>query len=173
MTGRPCLCCTSGSHERIDVELAAGTPITHIAKRYKVGVDSLKRHKRNHLSPAFTKVALERLREDSAHGAYEATLDRLEHLIDRLDGLLSVAEERKSLLGGANIAREIRQGLELAARLRGELDTRPQVNVVNLMASPEVSQLISVIASTLEPWPEARVAIADKLEAIDVEAEAS
>jgi hypothetical protein len=136
--GRPCKVCTSPRHERVDAELVGGEPMAQISRRYKISVDSLKRHKAAHLSPALTRVALE--------------------------------QDRKSLIGGANVARELRQCLELVARLRGELDTRPVSTVVNVMSSPEFAQIVATIIGTLEPWPDARVAIADRLDAIDVKA---
>ena len=166
---RPCQCCSSPRHERIDVELAGGETLASVARHNQVSVDSLKRHKARHLSPALTAVALEHVREQSARGAYDQTVDRLESLIDRLEDLLAVAEDRKSLVGGANIAREIRSALELVARLRGELDMRPVNVAFNVMASEEFAEVLSTIIGTLEPWPEARVAIADKLNAIDVQ----
>jgi hypothetical protein len=140
-----------------------------IARRYKIGVDALRRHKAAHLSPALVKMALARRTDESAV-AYEATVGRIESLIERLEALLGVAEDRKSLVGGANIARELRQCLELVAKLRGELDERPVSQTINVLSSPEFGRVVATIISTLEPFPEARVAIADKLEAIEAKA---
>jgi hypothetical protein len=170
--GRPCLVCHSPKRERVDVELVGGEPVGAIAKRYRLSPDSIRRHKAAHLSPALTRVAVEHLRDASAGVAFESTVDRIESLIERLENLLTVAEERRSLIGASNLARELRQCLELVARLRGELDDRPQV-AVNILASPEVGRLVATVIAALEPYPAARVAVADRLEAIDVKELAS
>ena len=139
--GRLCLTCHNPRHEKIDVELAGGEPVGAVARRYRLSPDSVRRHKAAHLSPALTRLAVDHLRDESAGAACNATVDRIESLIGRLEDLLSLAEERRSLVGGANVARELRQCLELVARLRGELDDRPQV-ALNILASPEVGRLV-------------------------------
>ena len=133
---RPCTVCCSPHHERVDVELAGGTPLAVVARRHHLSSDAVRRHREAHLSPALRKLSLEKVRAGSAEVAYAATVDRLEDLITRLERLLSVAEEKRSLIGGATLAREIRGGLELVARLRGELSDQPQVAVVNVLSGP-------------------------------------
>ena len=67
--GRPCTVCSSPKHERMDVELVAGQPAPAIARRYKIGVDALRRHKSAHLSPALVRIETEVLRDGSARNA--------------------------------------------------------------------------------------------------------
>ncbi len=165
---RPCSVCTSPKRDRADAELAGGETAAAVAKRYSLSVDALKRHRERHLSPALIKLALERRNEESAVSAYEATVNRLEALLDRLEALLTVAEERKSLMGGANIAREIRQSLELVARLRGELDDRPVSVAVNVLATPEFAGMVGRLIEALAPYPEARLAAAEVLDVEEV-----
>lgn len=155
---RICTVCASPKRSSIDAELAGGNALAAIAKRHRVGRDSLRRHRAAHLSPALARVALKRVGDESARDAFDATVDRLESLIERLEGLLSVAEERKSMIGGANIAREIRQSLELIARLRGELQERPTV-AINVLASPEIVAYTAAIARVIELHPEIRADI--------------
>ncbi len=166
--GRPCTVCASPRHEKIDVEVAGGEPLAQVAKRHRVSVDAIKRHRTNHLSPALVAVSLEHVREESARSAYDATVNRLETLIDRLEDLLAVAEDRKSLVGGANIAREIRSSLELVARLRGELNDRPQNVTVNVLSTGEFASITARLIEALAPWPEARIAAADVLDVEEV-----
>ena len=165
--GRLCTVCTSPRRDRIDSELAGGEPPAAVARRYKVSADSIKRHKSNHLSPALAKVAVERYGADTARTAFDSVVDRVESLVGRLEGLLSLAESKGALTGGSNVAREIRQSLELIARLRGELDDRPQFTTVNVLATPEFAAAVTAILAATEPYPEARIAIADRLDAID------
>ncbi len=165
---RKCTVCTSPRKEKIDAEIAGDEPLAQIAKRHRVSRDAVGRHKKKHLTPALVAVALERMRDESARSAYDATVDRLETLIDRLEDLLSVAEERKSLVGGANIAREIRSALELVARLRGELQDKPQSVVVNVLSTGEFASITARLIEALAPWPEARIAAADVLDVEEV-----
>ncbi|HEV2125084.1 MAG TPA: hypothetical protein VGW38_20230 [Chloroflexota bacterium] len=58
----------------------------------------------------------------------------------------------------------IHKQIELQAKLLGDLDERPQVNV---LVSPEWQQVRSVILSTLAPFAEARTALAARLVAME------
>lgn len=53
--------------------------------------------------------------------------------------------------------------MELLAKLTGELDERPQVNVLNVSASPEWLGIQSSMLEALAPYPEARTAVAGAL----------
>lgn len=79
-----------------------------------------------------------------------------------------MAEDRKSLGGGANIAREIRSSLELVARLRGELNDRPQNVTVNVLSTAEFASITARLIEALTPWPEARIAAADVLDVEEI-----
>lgn len=164
---RVCTICSSPRRDRIDSELAGGESPAGIARRHRLSEDALRRHKTNHLSPALAKVAVERYGNETARTAFESVVDRVESLVVRLEVLLSIAEEKKALTGGSNVARELRQCLELIARLRGELDDRPVVTTVNVLATPEFAAAVTAILSATEAYPEARIAIADRLEALD------
>jgi len=58
--------------------------------------------------------------------------------------------------------REARGNIELLAKLLGELDERP---VINLVAAPEWIQIRTAILVALQPYPEARVTVAEALDA--------
>ncbi len=164
---RVCTICSSSRRDRVDSELAGGESPAVVGRRYRLSPDALRRHKTNHLSPALVKVAVERYGAETARNAFDSVVDRVESLVVRLEGLLSLAEEKKALTGGSNVAREIRQSLELIARLRGELDDRPSVTTVNVLATAEFAAAVTAILSATERYPEARIAIADALDEID------
>lgn len=111
-------------------------------------------------------VSLERER-----GGAVSILDRLERLLARVEAVAGAAERDGATAQFLAAARELRSGLEFAARLTGELDERPSVSV-NILASAEVQQLVAVLLAALGPYPEARIAAASALSVIDVEATA-
>lgn len=160
-----CLTCAHPEIEAINIDLASGKPSPEVAERYGVSVDSLKRHRNGHLTPALIRVAGERRNEASAVPAHE----RLEALYDRASALLSQAEAKGSVMGGAAVLRELRQIVETLAKLSGELDERPTVTV-NLLSTPEVVEFMTRLLAALEPFPEARVAAAAVIDVPALEA---
>ena len=163
---RVCTVCSSPARRAIDEALGRGVPAREIARSHKVGERAVQRHKIAHLSRAMIAVTLERER-----GGAVTILERLERLLARVEAVAGAAERDGATAQFLAAARELRSGLEFAARLTGELDERPQV-AVNLVASSEVQQLVGVLLQALGPYPEARVAAAEALQTIDVEARA-
>jgi O-succinylbenzoate synthase len=150
--GRECSVCASPSREAVDRQLGAGRPAHAIGKEFALGERAVQRHRANHLSAAIAQVMTQSV------GATRI-VDRLEALVEKVSRLVDQAEASGS--NGIMLAacREVRSGLELLARLSGELDERP-TTVVNLLSSPEVQQLFVVMDSSLSPWPEAKLALA-------------
>jgi len=148
--------------DRPDIDAALVTGITNVdaAKRWGMSRDSIRRHRDAHLSPALQAVAAHR----ETAGAKTA-LERMEALYEKASAVLDAAsEEGKASLSLAAI-RELRGIVELLAKLTGELDDRPQVQVLNVTASPEWDALRGVVLSALRPYPEAGRAVALALEA--------
>src|SRR5918998_159300 len=83
------------------------------------------------------------------------------HRTNHLPETLAKAEEAGELRTALGAIREARGNLELLARLLGELDERP---TVNLSISPEWLELRAVIVTALEPHPEALRAVVGALE---------
>lgn len=75
--------------------------------------------------------------------------------------ILGKAEEAGELRTALSAIREARGNLELLAKLLGELDERP---VVNLNVSPEWLELRAVIVGALEPYTDARGAVLRAIE---------
>ncbi len=159
---RTCTVCHHDDREPLDAELVMGIPYRDLASRYGVSISALSRHRRDHVSPALAKVIAER----ETAGA-ESALDRLEALHGRVMRLLDAAEGdgRASLMLAA--VREARSLVELVARIRGELDERPQVAVVNLQTSDQWLTLRAVLAEALAPYPDAAQAVTVGLLALE------
>jgi hypothetical protein len=86
-----------------------------------------------------------------------STLTRVEDLSHRLEAALADAPKGAAY---ANLAGQLRQALELLARLRRELDERPQVAI---LAAPEWLTVREVVFHALTPYPDARAAVAAAL----------
>ena len=69
-------------------------------------------------------------------------------------------EELGDLRAAIGAIREARSLIELLAKLTGQIDHQPEVNIV---LSPQWLTIRVAILKALEPFPEARVAVGDRL----------
>jgi hypothetical protein len=153
---RPCSICAHPARDAIDTALIDRQPFRRIAARFGVAATSLMRHYDDHLPATLVQAAR------------AAEITRGGDLIDRLLELTKVTRSILARAYKANdddlalraIARAERQ-LELQARLMGELQDAP---VVHITLSAEWVSLQQVIVHALEPYPEARLAVAGALD---------
>ncbi len=166
MPGPPCSICTHGAAQAIDSELVSGLPYRAIAKRHGVTISSLSRHRRDHLSPALTAVDLGTATGTGSgtDGHPETLLRQLYALLGRVRGILDRAEADGRPATALAAVREARQTLETVARISGALDERPVTNILNLTTSPEWLHVQATILRALEPYAEARWAVAAALD---------
>ena len=156
---RSCTVCEHPKRETIDRELVGGASNRSVASLNDVSEAAVRRHKANHL-PAKLVMA------EKAAEVVEADnlLDQVGDLQRRALAILDKAEEVGELRMALSAIREARGNLELLAKLLGELDERPMVNV---LLSPEWLELRAVIVGALEPHPEALRAVVGALEEAD------
>ncbi len=153
---RPCTICTHPQREEIDKALVEGKQaFTSLATLYDVSEIALRRHKKNHLPEQLVK----------AEGAKEAAqaedlLEQLKGLRNKAYSILLQAEKSGELRTALSAIKEARSCLELLAKLIGELDERPQVNVLLM---PEWIQVRTQVLYALQPFPEARQAVSEAL----------
>jgi hypothetical protein len=154
---RSCTVCTHECREEIDQALVAGESTGKISGRYRtIDQRALRRHRANHL-PA--KLVMAQAAEEVAQA--DDLLDQVRGLQGRALAILDKAENAGELRTALSAIREARGNLELLAKLLGELDERPQVNI---LVSPEWLELRAVIVGALEPYSEARGAVLRALE---------
>jgi hypothetical protein len=151
---RTCTICSHAKREAIDEALVGGSSNLSVSSLFDVSEAAVRRHKSNHL-PA--KLVL-------AHEAGEVAtadnlLEKVQDLQCRTLTILDKAEDAGDLRTALGAIREARGNVELLAKLLGELDERPQVNVI--MIAPEVRD---AIVRALAPYGEARLAVASALE---------
>lgn len=148
---RTCTICQHPDREAMDRALVGGTALSEVAAKYRASDDALSRHKANHL-PA-TLVMAEKAAEVAEAGDL---LDQVRNLQGRALTILGKAEEAGELRTALGAIREARGNLELLAKLLGELDDRPQVNV---LISTEWLQLRARIIAALDHHPQARESV--------------
>jgi len=152
---RACTVCQSPAVEAINRELAARAAIPALAAKYRVSSDALLRHRANHF-PAVVAKAQE---VEDLHQALDIVAQ-----LKAINGaaLTVLGEARRS--GNGELALKaidrIQRQIELQAKLLGELDERP---VINLVLSPEWLTLRLVILEALAAHPVARLAVAERL----------
>jgi hypothetical protein len=159
---RTCSICSHPDRVTIDDALVSGTSYRDIAKRVgDVTIASLGRHASRHVSAALVSVQVER----SLEGPRTAVA-RIEELIVRGERILDSAERGGAASLSLSAMRELRGLIELYAKLSGELDERPTMTI-NLQSSPEWVGLRTTILRCLEPFPEARLAVAQGVAAAE------
>jgi predicted RNase H-like nuclease (RuvC/YqgF family) len=151
---RTCSTCRRTDRERIDAAIVTGTPLRAIARQFETSKDAVHRHS-DHV---VARVA-------TAHEARETAsattlLAKAAELESKARHLLEKSEQRGQLGTSVAALRELRQIVELLARISGELESGV---TVNLFASAEYGMLQRRMLQALEPFPEARTAVARAL----------
>jgi transposase-like protein len=156
MAGK-CSVCELPDRAAVDDALVSGTPYRDIARRHessRLTISALSRHRRAHLSPALKAVVVER----EQAGAVSA-LDRFEDLYREASSILSALKVDGNS-GRALQAVQVLAGVvEKIARITGELDDRPTVQVLNVQSSPEWLTLRATLLGVLDRHPQARAEV--------------
>lgn len=154
---RVCTICTHPQRGAIDAALLAGGSFRNIAQQFAISPTALFRHRGEHI-PA----ALAQAQEATEVAQADDLLAQLRDLQRRTLGILSAAEGAADGPTALRAIGEARKNLELLARLLGELQDGPTINV---LISTEWQQLRGRIVVALTAFPDARLAIAEVLDA--------
>lgn len=166
-----CSICSHREHAAIDLAIARGVSVTAIAKRYKLGSDSIYRHSRNHLPPQLrasllagpdTDIDLDRLRETES----QSLLANLIAIRRRLFASLDVAEEFGDGTMISRVAGQLHHNLEITGKLLGDLSAGA-TTINNVLVMPAYVELRVSLVNALRPFPEAARAVAQTLHAIE------
>ncbi len=155
---RTCTICEHPQRQEIDNQLINGNSFRDIAGRFSLSRSSLSRHKK-HLSSGLTKA-----KKAAEISQADDLLAQVRDLQTRALNILDAAEGSGDLRTALGAIREARGNLELLGKLAGELQAG---QVVNVLVSPQWVTLRSVILESLEPVPEARLAVASALERVE------
>jgi hypothetical protein len=157
---RVCTICSHDQRLAIDQALITTEPIRKIAERFGTSASALTRHKNEHLPVQLVKA-------QEAQEAAQAgdLLADVRQLYTRALAILKTSEDAGALAVALGGIREARACLELLAKLQGQLDDRP---VVNVLITPEWQRLRTVIINALADEPSARIKVAAALKEADV-----
>jgi hypothetical protein len=156
---RTCTVCTHNGRAAIDAALLQNTAFPAISTRFGVSEDALGRHRAAHI-PAVLARAQAAEPEATAHA-----LDIVKQLKAINDASLHILSDARKA-GDGDLALKaidrIHKQIELQGKLLGELDDRPQVNVLVL---PEWLALKQTLLGTLVAYPAALAAVERALRA--------
>lgn len=153
---KPCSVCIHIARREIDRALLENVPLRSVAAKHGVSVTALHRHKNGHIPPALAQAA-----EAQEVADADSLLEQLQALRARADAITAQAEQTGDLRTALAGIREMRATLEVLLEVQGELQRAPYINIA---VSAEWAQLRTVIVQALEPYPDARRAVAEALE---------
>ena len=156
---RACTVCQHDQVQTIEGALIAGVTQRTIARRFGVSRGALYRHKQD----GRVRARLERAREEREAAQADALLAQVRALQERTLRLLEQADADGSLGAAVRALREARGNLALLAKLLGGVGERPRVN---LAQSAEWLEVRGAVLAALVPYPEARLAVAERLRAL-------
>ena len=175
--GAKCRCCEHREVNSLNLAIARGVSVSALARRYKVGTDSIYRHSRNHLPPQLRAqliagpsldVDLDKLRETES----QSMLANLINLRQRLFAALDTAEEYRDGAMLTRVSSQLHQNFELVARLVGDLNIGGTHITNNVLVMPQYLELRSALVAALKPFGEARTAVAQVLHQLEHKAAA-
>ncbi len=143
--------CEHPKRGAIDRALAAGASNRSLASLYDVSEASVRRHRSKHL-PARVAKAQE---EEDVREALDV-VKQLKAINAASLHILKEAREQGKQGTALGAIDRIHKQIELQAKLLGELDDRPQINV---LVSPEWLELRATIVTALAPHPDARESV--------------
>jgi hypothetical protein len=152
---RTCTVCSHPERAAIDRALVAGASLRDIAGQYRVSKSAAERHRADHLPAALVKG---KEAQEEAHAL--DVVKQLKAINAATVAILSEARRAGDPDTALKAIDRIQRQIELQAKLIGELDERPQVNI---LVAPEWLQVRSALLVALSPYPEARAAAAGAL----------
>lgn len=152
---RVCSICTHPERPAIDMALVNGAAFRNIAARFGTSATALVRHKGDHLPASLTRA-----RDAEEVAQADTLLDQIKQLQTITLRILAAAEADGKYVAAIMAVKEARGNLELLAKMVGELDERPQVNI---MASPQWVSIQAIMLEMTGDDPERRRQLADRL----------
>jgi transposase-like protein len=150
-----CTICYHPERDAIEQALLMGESFRAVAVHFGTSATALFRHRQGHLAVALVKA---QEATEMVHG--DTLLEQVRALQTKTLTILARAEAAGQLTVALQAVREARGCLELLAKLLGELNQGPTVNV---LVTPEWQRLRAALITALAPFPEARAAVLQAL----------
>ncbi len=156
---RSCSICTHAERDTINAALVANEAYRTIADRYGLSHQALMRYKAEHIPPALAKAteAKETALADDLLAQVKALRNKAINILQKAE---AAGDLRTALLG----IREARSCMELLAEMEGEINRNPTINI---LIAPEWLAVRTVLVQALQPYPEARTAVAAALTGVE------
>jgi hypothetical protein len=152
---RRCTICGHKSRAKIDQALVERQAFRNIAAQFRVSTSALVRHSDDHLPSALVKAQEAKEAADA-----DALLAQIVGLRDEGLGVLEKAKEAEDLHTVLNAIKVTQGTIELLAKLAGQLRDAP---TINLVLSAEWQAVQANVLTALDPYPDARLAVAHAL----------
>ena len=152
---RRCTICGHKSRAKIDQALVERQAFRNIAAQFRVSTSALVRHSDDHLPSALVKAQEAKEAADA-----DALLAQIVGLRDEGLGVLEKAKEAENLHTVLNAIKVTQGTIELLAKLAGQLRDAP---TINLVLSAEWQAVQANVLTALDPYPDARLAVAHAL----------
>ena len=154
-----CTVCAHADAKKINKQIVDGVPFDALAKATGLTASALKRHSANHIPAKLAKA--QKAKEITAA---DSLMDRVAALNGKAEDVYSKALKADNLSAAIGVIRELRGITELYAKITGELQAQA---VNNIVIMPEWVGLRNVILVALEPYPDARRAVAEAVGRVD------
>jgi len=148
---RACICCQHAQRNEIERQLAAGQSLRDLSALFRVSEDSLARHRDSHLPQAVQKAQ----EQEDVRQALDVVA-QLKAINSVTMQILHEARQQKNPDIALKAIDRIERQITLQAKLLGDLDERP---VVNILISDEWLRIRGILITTLGSYPEAKQAV--------------
>ena len=133
---RKCSICIHERRAEIERSVLAGDSYRTVAQRFDVSRDAVVRHRRHLAASTPNDLNLEQIFQS---GTLVEQLRSLSYEAQRLKEKAETAGDFRTALAAV---RELCRIVELVAKLRGEIDGRAEINVMNLQLDAETARRI-------------------------------
>lgn len=155
---RICTICSHPERAQIEASVVAGMSNRLIASQFNVGYKSIERHSSEHIAQAIQRSAAAKEEVQSLN-----VVRQLQVINNISLAILREARDAKDSMLVLHAVDRVSKQLELQAKLLGDINDSPQINI---RMNPEWQEIEDTIFKVLEPFVEVRIAVAAALVAM-------
>lgn len=158
MAGRRCTVCGHPDRPAVDQAIINHRPFRRIAAQFSLSLNAVIRHHEQHIPEVLARA------KDEADVRHAIDLAQQLKAINGA-ALQVLADARRS--GDAELALKaidrVQRQLEMVAKIAGDLDERP---ILAIWLNPDWLRIETALIEALAPFPDARLAVVDRLKAL-------